>query len=71
MISLCTVQLLPEVADLDEGPGCGPVPGVLVDEEEHHLLQPDRDLTEHSTHMLRQLKYIIFTNFRKKLILLQ
>ena len=47
---------LPEVADLDDGPRRGPVPGVLVDQQEHDLLQPDGDLTQHGAHMLRQLE---------------
>ena len=45
----------PEVADLHEGAGGGPVPGVLVDEVHHHLLQPDGHLTQRPGHQLRQL----------------
>ena len=47
------LQFLPEIADLNEGPGRGPVPGVLVDQEEHHLLQSDGNLTKHGTHVVR------------------
>lgn len=53
-----TVELhdLPEVADLDDGPGRGAVPGVLVDEKEDDLLQTHRHLAENLAHVVRQLK---------------
>ena len=47
------LRFLPEIADLNKGPGRGSVPGVLVDQEEHNLLQSDGNLTKHGTHVVR------------------
>ena len=49
-------KISPEVADLYESSGLGPVPGVLVDQEEHNLLQSYGNLTEDGVDMFRQLK---------------
>ena len=50
-------KISPEVADLYESPGLGAVPGVLVDQQEDHLLQSYGDLTEDAGDMFRQLKW--------------
>ena len=51
-------KISPEVADLYESSGLGPVPRVLVDQEEHHLLQSYGDLTQDVVDMFRQLKLL-------------
>ena len=50
-------KISPEVADLYESSGLGSVPGVLVDQEEHNLLQSYGNLTEDGVDMFRQLKW--------------
>ena len=56
LLQLTAELHLPEVADLNDGPGRGAVPGVLVDEEEDDLLQTHRHLAENLAHVVRQLK---------------
>ena len=50
---------LPKITNLHESPGSGSMSGVLVDEEENHLLESDGNMTESTGNMVSQLQHKI------------